>query len=54
MPPSDIWETAAPDETTRAYSAISPEQAAAAAASADDAPMTSGDPLAGSEPEASR
>ena len=31
IPPSDIWETAAPDEVTRAYSAISPEQAAAAA-----------------------
>ena len=31
VPPSDIWETAAPDEATRAYSAISPEQAAAAA-----------------------
>ncbi len=30
VPPSDIWETAAPDEVTRAYSAISPEQAAAA------------------------
>ena len=30
VPPSDIWETAAPDEATRAYSAISPEQAAAA------------------------
>ena len=31
VPPSDIWETAAPDEATRAYSAISPEQAAASA-----------------------
>ena len=31
VPPSDIWETAAPDEATRAYSSISPEQAAAAA-----------------------
>ena len=31
IPPSDIWESAAPDEVTRAYSAISPEQAAAAA-----------------------
>ena len=31
IPPSDIWETAAPDEVTRAYSAVSPEQAAAAA-----------------------
>jgi MoxR-like ATPase len=31
VPPSDVWETAAPDEVTRAYSAISPEQAAAAA-----------------------
>ena len=49
VPPSDIWETAAPDETTRAYSAISPEQAAAAAAG--DAPITSGDPLAAPEPE---
>jgi AAA domain (dynein-related subfamily) len=59
VPPSDIWETAAPDETTRAYSAIKPEQAAAAAveSSADEpeaAPITSGDPLAGpaeAEPE---
>src|SRR4051812_12464883 len=25
IPPSDIWETAAPDEVTRAYSAVSPE-----------------------------
>ena len=31
IPPSDIWETAAPDEATRAYSSITPEQAAAAA-----------------------
>src|SRR5215210_839110 len=31
VPPSDIWETAAPDEATRAYSAITPEDAAAAA-----------------------
>ena len=31
VPPSDIWETAAPDEATRAYTSISPEQAAAAA-----------------------
>ena len=31
IPPSDVWETAAPDEATRAYSTISPEQAAAAA-----------------------
>ena len=43
VPPSDIWETAAPDEATRAYSAISPEQAAAAAAvdpSAGEAPAS--------------
>ena len=40
VPPSDIWETAAPDEATRAYSAISPEQAAAAAV----------DPAAGERP----
>ena len=64
MPPSDIWETAAPDETTRAYSAIQPEQAAAAARgrargcessaaepeAPDPAAMTSGDPLAGPAP----
>ena len=31
VPPSDIWETAAPDEATRAYSSHQPEQAAAAA-----------------------
>jgi len=31
VPPPDIWESAAPDEVTRAYSAISPEQAAPAA-----------------------
>jgi hypothetical protein len=60
VPPSDIWETAAPDEVTRAYSAISPEQAAAAAVEGSVPPveeeepesvappgMTSGDPLAG-------
>jgi len=53
VPPSDIWETAAPDETTRAYSAITPEQAAGAAVGStaepeapDAAEMTSGDPLA--------
>src|SRR5215207_44515 len=62
VPPSDIWETAAPDEATRAYSAISPEQAAAAAvdpstsvpspgaeAPAEEEPapgLTYGDPLA--------
>ena len=55
VPPSDIWDTAAPDEATRAYSAIRPEEAAAAAvgpepaATDTDAPdeaMTSGDPLA--------
>src|SRR3954451_1992209 len=57
IPPSDIWETAAPDEVTRAYSAISPEQAAAAAVEGSVPPaeeeehvappgMTSGDPLA--------
>src|SRR5215212_2051729 len=54
VPPADIWETAAPDEATRAYSAISPEQAAAAAAegTADEVagttspPEESGDPLA--------
>jgi hypothetical protein len=62
IPPSDIWETAAPDEVTRAYSAVSPEQAAAAAVEGsvppaeEEAPaveepvapsgMTSGDPLA--------
>jgi dynein-related subfamily AAA family protein len=42
IPPSDIWETAAPDEATRAYSAISPEQAAAAAVdpSAGEAPAS--------------
>src|SRR5215210_2891958 len=34
VPPSDIWETAAPDEATRAYSAITPEEAAAAATGA--------------------
>jgi hypothetical protein len=60
VPPSDIWETAAPDEATRAYSAIQPEQAGAAeqaaptepAAAEPEAPdMTSGDPLAAS-PEA--
>jgi RecA/RadA recombinase len=56
IPPSDIWETAAPDEVTRAYSAISPEQAAAAAVDqpAESVPppgMTSGDPL-GQEPAA--
>src|SRR3954454_11009457 len=38
VPPSDIWETAAPDEPTRAYAAISPEQAAAAAAGAPGTP----------------
>src|SRR4051795_6888839 len=37
VPPSDIWETAAPDEATRAYSAISPEQAASAATGAEAA-----------------
>ena len=63
IPPSDIWETAAPDEVTRAYSAVSPEQAAAAAVEGsvpqaeEEEPaveesvappgMTSGDPLAG-------
>ena len=44
VPPSDIWETAAPDEATRAYSAVSPEQAAAAAvdpAAAAPPPRTS-------------
>src|SRR5215207_8191021 len=58
VPPSDIWETAAPDEATRAYSSITPEQAAAAAvdpaasappavpAEAPAEEMTSGDPLA--------
>jgi len=57
IPPSDIWETAAPDEVTRAYSAVSPEQAAAAAVEGSVPPaeeeepvappgMTSGDPLA--------
>src|SRR3954447_13759617 len=57
IPPSDIWETAAPDEVTRAYSAISPEQAATAAVEGSVPPaeeeepvappgMTSGDPLA--------
>src|SRR4051794_30496908 len=48
VPPSDIWETAAPDEATRAYSAIKPEHAAAAAAAgAAAAPeVASGDPLA--------
>jgi MoxR-like ATPase len=42
IPPSDIWERAAPDEVTRAYSAISPEQAAAAAVdpSAGEAPAS--------------
>ena len=49
VPPSDIWETAAPDETTRAYSTIKPEQATAASAAEPEAPdaaaMTSGDPL---------
>ena len=42
IPPSDIWETAAPDEATRAYSAISPEAAAAAAVdpSAGEAPAS--------------
>jgi MoxR-like ATPase len=54
VPPSDVWETAAPDEATRAYSAISPEQAAAAAVerSTDDEAMTSGDPLANEPAEA--
>src|SRR3954452_19741179 len=65
IPPSDIWETAAPDEVTRAYSAISPEQAAAAAVEGsvpEEEPaveesvappgMTSGDPLAQQEPVA--
>ena len=60
VPPSDIWETAAPDEATRAYSAIKPEQAAAAAVESseaepetpDPAAMTSGDPLAGPAPAA--
>src|SRR4051794_22697918 len=33
VPPPDIWDTAAPDEVTRAYSAISPEAAAAASVS---------------------
>src|SRR5215210_1234496 len=48
VPPSDIWETAAPDETTRAYSAIKPEQAAAAAtgtpAETDAPEVQAGDP----------
>src|SRR3954452_2175232 len=67
IPPSDIWETAAPDEVTRAYSAVSPEQAAAAAVEGsvpppaaepaeEEAPaaaeMTSGDPLAQGQPAA--
>ncbi len=61
--PDDIWDRAAPDEATRAYSAISPEQAAAASVTpppAEETPaaeepaesvpptgVTSGDPLAG-------
>src|SRR4051812_47994251 len=36
VPPSDVWETAAPDEATRAYSTIRPEQAAAAAVGAGE------------------
>ena len=51
VPPSDIWETAAPDETTRAYAAIEPEQAAAAAAAADAAADEPDAPVAG-EPSA--
>jgi hypothetical protein len=47
IPPSDIWETAAPDEVTRAYSAISPEQAAAAAVEGSVSP-----PAAPAEAEA--
>ncbi len=46
VPPSDIWETAAPDETTRAYSAVKPEQAAAAAAAPDEDTPVSGPPAA--------
>ena len=42
IPPSDIWETAAPDEVTRAYSAISPEQAAAAAVEGSVPPPEAG------------
>ena len=44
MPPSDIWETAAPDEATRAYSAIKPEQAAAAAVESSAAEPEAPDP----------
>ncbi len=43
IPPSDIWETAAPDEATRAYSAISPEQAAAAAVEGSAPPPAEAD-----------
>ncbi|HYH87740.1 MAG TPA: AAA family ATPase [Solirubrobacteraceae bacterium] len=60
VPPSDIWETAAPDEATRAYSSISPEQAAAAAvepaageAAPDEAPAAEEAPAA-QEPAAAQ
>src|SRR5215208_1942725 len=46
VPPPDVWETAAPDEATRAYSAIRPEQAAAGAVGAGaipEAPASPGD-----------
>jgi MoxR-like ATPase len=43
-----VWETAAPDEVTRAYSAISPEQAAAAAVD----PAASSVPPPGAQEEA--
>ena len=46
IPPSDIWETAAPDEVTRAYSAISPEQAAAAAVEGSVPPAEDEEPAA--------
>src|SRR3954452_21854881 len=56
VPPSDIWETAAPDEVTRAYSAIKPEEAAAAAVTPAEEPggeeVTPAEEPGGEEPEA--
>src|SRR3954471_6307108 len=44
VPPSDVWETAAPDEATRAYSTIRPERAAAAAVGAGEIPEAPASP----------
>jgi MoxR-like ATPase len=49
-PPPDVWDVATPDERTRAYTAISPDQPAAGAVSGAPAVETPGVPPVGDAP----